>query len=49
MELKKFLKRLIILIAFMVLIFTVKSNAMTIVIDPGHGGNDSGTVKSRLI
>ena len=51
MELKNFLKKIIILTAilFVISIFTTKVNAMTIVIDPGHGGNDSGTVKARIV
>ena len=45
------LKKIIILaiLMFVISIFTNKVNAMTIVIDPGHGGNDSGTVKARFI
>ena len=51
MELRKILKKIIILISllFVISIFTTKVNAMTIVIDPGHGGNDSGTVNSRIV
>ena len=47
MEQKKTFKRLIVIAIFILILmvlpaFTNKVNAMTIVIDPGHGGNDPG-------
>lgn len=50
MEIKRFLKRLIVLIALLLMIsvFTSKVNAMTIVIDPGHGGNDPGALRGDV-
>ena len=49
MNFMKALKKLIFIISIMIVIpvFTIKSNAMTIVIDPGHGGNDTGAEIAR--
>ena len=44
-------KKILFLTIFMVMIllfFTNKVQAMTIVIDPGHGGNDPGTLNGGL-
>lgn len=40
--------KIIILIIIVLFGFAIKLNAVTIVLDPGHGGTDSGAVNSKV-